>query len=44
MLGVCQSLEKRIGIDRLLFQILFVIWAINDPSAILWYILLAFIL
>ena len=44
MLGVCHELEKRTGIDRLVFQIIFVIWALSNPIAVGVYIGLAFIL
>ena len=43
MLGVCHKLGMKLGIDPLLFQIIF-IWFINNPVALLWYIGLAFLL
>lgn len=44
MLGVCHELEKITGIDRFIFQVLFIIWFCHNSSAIFWYILLALIL
>jgi phage shock protein PspC (stress-responsive transcriptional regulator) len=44
MLGVCDRLEKITGIDELVFQLIFVFWFLSNPSALLVYILLSFIL
>lgn len=44
MLGVCQRLEKITGIERLVFQIIFVIWFMSNPAAFWVYLLLAIIL
>lgn len=44
LLGVCNRLGIKFGIDKLLFQVLFVIWFANDPTAFWWYLLLSFIL
>lgn len=44
MLGVCHKLGAKLGIDPLLFQIIFILWFISNPIALLWYIGLAFLL
>lgn len=44
MLGVCFKLGRLIGLDPIIFQILFIIWFINDPTALIWYIALSVIL
>jgi len=44
MFGVCQRLEEITGIERLVFQIIFVIWFMSNPTAFWVYLILAFIL
>jgi len=44
MLGVCAKLEKNTGIDKLVFQIIFVLWFLSNPVAFWIYLILAFIL
>jgi len=44
MLGVCHKLERLLGVDALIFQIIFIIWFFHNPIALLWYFILAFIL
>lgn len=44
MFGVCQRLEEITGIERLVFQIAFVIWFMSNPTAFWVYLILAFIL
>ena len=44
MLDVCKKLEAYLGLPRLLFQIIFVIWFFHNHCALGWYILLFFLL
>ena len=44
MFGVCQRLEDITGIERLVFQIIFVIAFMSNPSVFWLYLLLALIL
>lgn len=44
MLGVCFKLGKITGLDPIIFQFLFIIWALSDPSALFVYIFLYLIL
>lgn len=43
MLGVCDKLGKKSGMDPLIFQIVFVIWFFYNPLALVVYILLSLI-
>jgi hypothetical protein len=40
MLGVCQRLEEATGIDKLVFQLIFVFWFLSDPTAFWVYLIL----
>jgi len=42
MLGVCQRLEEATGIDKLVFQLIFVFLFLSDPTALWVYLILGF--
>lgn len=44
MLGVCHRLESITGIDKLVFQLIFVFWCLSDPTAFWVYLIMAFII
>jgi hypothetical protein len=44
MLGVCKRLEEITGIEKLIFQFIFIFWFISNPSAFWIYLILAFLL
>lgn len=43
MLGVCNKLGEKLGLDPLIFQIGFVIWFCYNPLALVVYLLLSLI-
>ena len=43
MLGVCNKLGKKFGMNPLIFQMAFVIWFCYNPLALGVYVLLSFI-